>query len=765
MFILIKKIILLSSLIFYTIGKWSKGVRIMAWKDVRLSGKFTVGFGVVVVLLIVVGAWSFLGIRDIVANASEVIEGNELRGNITQREVDHLNWTVDLNKLLSDEEVDELLVETDPTKCAFGKWYYSDARREAEQMVPELKPLLSAIEEPHTQLHESAVRVGEKYTEVNRELGNFLREKKVDHLAWAHRVKDVFVDPQMNSFTNVELDHTQCSLGQYLYSDEVEEKRASDSAFDEAIEPIYEPHKELHESAIVISENLAEGRKDAMRSYYMENTKPLAYETLDAIDNLIGWHDEKLAQLDEASRIYASDTTAALGEVQSLLQEIVHTTAENVMTDQAMLSAARNTQTAVIVISIVSVLLGILFAVVIARGIVKPLLEGVSFAREVAAGDLEATVNVKQGDEIGRLADALNGMVDAMRQKAGVAEKIADGDLTDDVRLASEKDGLGKSLDQMNRSLNDLLSQVSQAIEQVTSGSDQVSQASQSLSQGATEQASSLEEISSSINQINSQSKQNAQSAMEANKLSKEASQNAEAGNRKMQELNSSMEEINASSDEINKVVKVIDDISFQINLLALNANVEAARAGKYGKGFAVVAEEVRNLANRSGESVTETTRMVEETIESIKKGTAAAQETSDQLQSIVEGINKVSDFLEEISQANRDQSQAIEQITEGLDQIDQVTQANTASAEESASAAEELAGQAQQLKSMIAQFRLKDTGAGRQQIAGPSNQGAQGGGYGGGDTGRQNRAGYDAGSGYRSGDGGEEETGITPAE
>ncbi|MFP4268636.1 MAG: methyl-accepting chemotaxis protein, partial [Spirochaetaceae bacterium] len=679
----------------------------MAWKNVKLGKKFVVGFGVVIILLAVVAVWSVTGIRDIVDNASEVIEGNELRGNITQREVDHLNWTIDLNKLLSDADVHELLVETDPAKCAFGEWYYSDARREAEQMIPELRPLLEKIEDPHTRLHESAVDVGEKYTQVDRELGNFLREKKVDHLAWAHRVKDVFVDPDMNSFTDVELDHTQCSLGQYLYSDEVEARRGEDSAFDEAIEPVYDPHRRLHESAAVIAENLEEGRKESMRSYYMNNTKPLAYETLDGIDSLLAWHDGQIEGFDEASRIYAQETSSALEDVQSLLQQIVQTSTENIMTDAAMLNAAQNTQRAVVIISIASVILGVLFAFIIARGIIKPLLNGVGFAREVAKGDLEASMHLDQKDEIGQLAQALNEMVDAMRQKAEVAERIADGDLTEDIRLASEKDGLGKSLDKMNRNLNELLTQVSEAIEQVTSGSDQVSQASQSLSQGATEQASSLEEISSSINQINSQSKQNAENASEANSLSKTARQNAEAGNSKMQELNTYMEDINASSDEINKVVKVIDDISFQINLLALNANVEAARAGKYGKGFAVVADEVRNLANRSGDSVTETTRMVEESIESIKKGTTAAKETGEQLEQIVEGINKVSNFLEEISQANREQSQAIDQISEGLDQIDQVTQANTASAEESASAAEELAGQAQQLRGMIARFKL----------------------------------------------------------
>ena len=176
-----------------------------------------------------------------------------------------------------------------------------------------------------------------------------------------------------------------------------------------------------------------------------------------------------------------------------------------------------------------------------------------------------------------------------------------------------------------------------------------------------------------------------------------------------MERLKESMALINSSSDEINKVVKVIDDIAFQINLLALNANVEAARAGKYGKGFAVVAEEVRNLAVKSGDSVKETTRMVAETVTNIRQGGEAAEATAQQLSAIVNGSDKVANFLEEIAEASREQAQAIAQITEGLDQIDQATQASTASAEESASASEELAGQAQQLRSMVAQFRLDE--------------------------------------------------------
>src|SRR6056297_616844 len=394
--------------------------------------------------------------------------------------------------------------------------------------------------------------------------------------------------------------------------------------------------------------------------------------------------------------------------------------------DEAEVREPINALTMFILISaLVMILIAIVAAVFFSRTISKPILLLVSGAQNLAVGDINlSSVNHQQfdkinkrSDELGVIGDSFSSLIEYQTEKAQIAEEIANKNLRVQASVSSEKDTLGKSFQQMVSALNELLGQVNSSVEQVNSGADQVSQASQNLSQGATEQASSLEEITSSTNEINSQSKQNAENASEAHGIAKQATEDAQKGNDQMQQLNESMEKINASSDEINKVVKVIDDIAFQINLLALNANVEAARAGKYGKGFAVVADEVRNLAVKSTDSVKETTQMVQETVSNIKQGTEAAEATAAQLTSIVEGSGKVANFLEEIAQASREQAQAIEQITEGLDQIDEATQASTASAEESASASEELAGQAQQLRSMVAQFQLNErySGGGQQ--------------------------------------------------
>ena len=386
--------------------------------------------------------------------------------------------------------------------------------------------------------------------------------------------------------------------------------------------------------------------------------------------------------------------------------------------------------TFILVSALVMIAIAVAAGVLFSRTISKPILLLVGGARNLAVGDIElSSVNRKEfdavknrGDELGVIGGSFNDVIEYQTEKANLAQEIASGNLQVEASVSSEKDTLGKAFTTMVDSLNDILGQVRVAIEQVAAGAGQVSSASQDLSQGATESASSLEEITSSINEIASQSKQTTDNSAEANKLSQQAATDAEGGQGQMTELRGAMEQISGASDEIKKIVKVIDDIAFQINLLALNANVEAARAGKYGKGFAVVAEEVRNLAVRAADAVKETTGMVERSVNSIETGNELTEQTAEQLESIVGGAQRVAQFLDEVAAASKEQSLAIDQITEGLGQVDQVTQSNTASAEESASAAEELSSQAEQLRGSIATFTLKEISTGAQQLQAPAS-------------------------------------------
>ncbi len=344
--------------------------------------------------------------------------------------------------------------------------------------------------------------------------------------------------------------------------------------------------------------------------------------------------------------------------------------------------------------------------------VIQPIEEAADVLNEMSEGNI---INVRvKGDYKGdhaKIKDALNQTIELLpfKEAFNTLNAVSEGDLTKNM----EGDYKGDALKLKNvinntiKSLNEILSQVAVTIEEVTRGSAQVADASNALSQGATEQASSLEEITSSMSQIGSQTKLNAENANQAKAMSIDARDVSERGYSQMSDLNGAMDEITDSSKNISKIIKVIDEIAFQTNLLALNAAVEAARAGRHGKGFAVVAEEVRNLAARSATAAKETAELIENSIKTVENGAMLAERTSSALEEIKNGAIKSSDIVSEIATSSNEQAMSISQINEGLTQIDKVTQTNTASAEESASASEELSGQAGNLKEMISKFDL----------------------------------------------------------
>lgn len=311
-------------------------------------------------------------------------------------------------------------------------------------------------------------------------------------------------------------------------------------------------------------------------------------------------------------------------------------------------------------------------------------------------------------EELGSIISALS---NNLNEKEKIALHLAKGDLTVDVPIASDRDTLSIAMKKMADSLRQIIGQVKTAGEEIASGASQVSDASQTLSQGATEQATSLEQINSSMVEMAGQTKASAENAAEADKLASEARKSADDGNEKMQQMVEAMAEIDQSSQSISKIIKVIDEIAFQTNLLALNAAVEAARAGKHGKGFAVVAEEVRNLAARSSKAAKETAVLIESSVERTKNGSEIASETAAKLSEIVGAVSKVTDLVEEIAASSNEQALGISQVTEGLNQIDTITQTNTANAEESAAASEELSGQATGLQQLLTQFKINKRG------------------------------------------------------
>jgi len=310
---------------------------------------------------------------------------------------------------------------------------------------------------------------------------------------------------------------------------------------------------------------------------------------------------------------------------------------------------------------------------------------------EIAAASEEVKLSVKKDqDTLGPRLQAAN------TRAVTIVVAVAGGALIGGVLLSIF---LARSI---TGPINRIIAGLTEGADQVNDAAGQVSGASQQLAEGASEQASSLEETSSALEEMAAMTRTNAENAKQANELSGQARGAAQTGDQTMGQLNGAMAAINDSSGEISKIIKVIEEIAFQTNLLALNAAVEAARAGEHGKGFAVVADEVRNLAQRCAQAAKETTSLIEDSVVKAREGTDVAGKVGEALSAIVGDVTKVSDLIDGITKASEEQAQGVEQVNTAMSQMDKVTQQNASGAEECASASEELSAQAQNVKGMV---------------------------------------------------------------
>ena len=421
---------------------------------------------------------------------------------------------------------------------------------------------------------------------------------------------------------------------------------------------------------------------------------------------------------EEAADYMEHNNILVIKEAQKNLDKLIESgNSKGLQLMEELKSQQANAITMLVALGIASLIISIGFCMSISRGISKGIKELEQAALGIASGQFSTTeVTYESGDEMGHLANDMRSMITILstviRDETYLLNEMANGNFGISSQAkdsyVGELDSVLSSLNMIIGNLRAALLQISQSAQQVAAGSEQVASGAQIQAQGATEQAASIEALSTAINDISEQVANNVKNAKAVNEQSKAVRADAEGSRRQMQDMLSAMAEIRSSSNLIGQIINTINDIAFQTNILALNAGVEAARAGEHGKGFSVVANEIRQLATKSSEASKSTADLIKKSLDKVTQGDKIADLTANSLLRVANEVESISESIHYITDASVKQELSVRQIMQEINQISDIVQSSSATAEEIAATSEELSYQAQLLSRLASSFKLE---------------------------------------------------------
>ena len=369
----------------------------------------------------------------------------------------------------------------------------------------------------------------------------------------------------------------------------------------------------------------------------------------------------------------------------------------------------------VVVYLAVAVFIAMRFALATAHDFVRPIEKVQEGTKKLAKGELDVHIQVNSRNEFGEMADDLNAAIAKIREYIEVLEygldEVGKGNFA--VRPTVEFHGdfvkMKDAIEKITMELSHTMGQINEGADQVALGAEQLAESAQMLAEGATTQAASVQELTATIEDVAVAARDSAKVAGDSADNAEQLAIVAQDSSYEMKKLTEAMERITATSNEIESIISEIEDIASQTNLLSLNASIEAARAGEAGRGFAVVADQIGKLATDSAQSAVNTRTLIVKSLEEIAKGNDITIKTADALEEVVEGIKGLAQGAKANSVQSAEQAETMAQVQLGVEQIAEVVQNNSASAEETSATSEELNAQSQNLKALIEHFILRE--------------------------------------------------------